>query len=620
MHTPRLVLCSWAAGTLLAASACDGCGGPKTVPFKQDAAAAPTAEVEDEPKRDAGPALSLQYDGGAAEPQVDESPIPAQSVHAVLAHDMDADGDRDALVIYQPGTDQLALALSVRGPDGFEPLRNLSDGSAPLPEGCALANATVGVLSPSKAMASAHIRCDRPTEAPEQRWWALSLGEPPRIVERFEVLPAGGRVDAKVNLAASAEDRDEDGHEDVLLEVSVQTPDMSAPATLPLVWLDRPSGLARDVREPNAHLQTLGAEAERALKRRDASALELARGVMALHAVICRESGKARLSLSGVSGVGCGRSKAAGTAAMVTALSLASRGELLQAIAAYDTLTAAGVVSTSAQRERVRKALGAMPGVPGLQLTTGPSLPPRRVRGERLPRVRFVDEARLWVDTSPPQLFDIQNAVLQPVPVPVAADPSAPPTSSGADSLLRDPSGRLAAAGIERTCDGYVVRIVDAQLAAAGGGRAVSKPLLAPQPAPGRCTSIPPGQRHENGGFRLLGWAPQGVLAARRDELRLVPLTMAGAPAGPARVLPATTPAPAPLPSGRATPDGRKYVEGSEQGVLVFSRGGKPDVQLWRSSDWDSLPGAVGDVAISPSGRQVAFVRGLRAYVLSKTP
>jgi hypothetical protein len=115
----------------------------------------------------------------------------------------------------------------------------------------------------------------------------------------------------------------------------------------------------------------------------------------------------------------------------------------------------------------------------------------------------------------------------------------------------------------------------------------------------------------------VLGWAPQGLVAASGDLLRVVPLNQFAKPAGRPIDLGTTSPLPAPIRGARITTDGTRYVIPHPEGVVVrdWRNGG---AGLWlRPADWEKVPGDVRSIAISPDGRKIALQKGSEIRLLS---
>lgn len=126
---------------------------------------------------------------------------------------------------------------------------------------------------------------------------------------------------------------------------------------------------------------------------------------------------------------------------------------------------------------------------------------------------------------------------------------------------------------------------------------------------------LPSGLERDTGGFVVLGWAPQGVVAVRGREMHLVPLTLDATSAGEPMRLAEDAPAPAPLSGGRATTGAERYALGTPLGVVVAERGGT--ARLFRPAGFAASALRTADVAISPNGRKIALVHDGRAVVLT---
>ena len=117
--------------------------------------------------------------------------------------------------------------------------------------------------------------------------------------------------------------------------------------------------------------------------------------------------------------------------------------------------------------------------------------------------------------------------------------------------------------------------------------------------------------------WAVLGWAPQGLVAGSGDLLRVVPLNAFAKPAGRPIDLSAGSPLPAPIRGSRITPDGSRYVIPHAEGVVVRDwRGGGAGLWL-RPADWNSVPGELRSIAISPDGKHVAIQKGSEIRLLS---
>jgi hypothetical protein len=591
--------------TLSAGAACSQCGEDEAprVPFKLDA-------LNDKPK-DAASAPAAPTEAGAfsfspprAAPELDGAVLPLEGVHAVLLVDLDADSDRDVIALHASdaradGVPLVSLSVALREEAGF---------SSPLPGpalelgvGCTLTTATLSTLSPSKGLSVLDASCGDDTGSTKS-YALFTLERAPRLLERLAVMAPAVDDARRVTLTISSEDVDADGHDDVAVDLALTAAELSSTATLRLPWLDRPMGIARDVREPEATFAALAQAAQNALAKQPEVAARTAAAVLALHSAVCRESQRALVMFSGAPGLTCGASKSLSRAQGTWIAANAAQGDLKRALDAYFTLTP----DDERARKAADKTLAKLAPTANVVLTPGPAVHMATTPPVHLPPARFVTESLLYVAREGGGvLYDVERAT-----------ESAAPT---ADNLVRDPSGALAVTGIERRCDGLSLRIERAPEVGTPylAGVVLARPsVLGFAPEPG-CKERPNRSVADGEGYRALGWAPQGVLMARGGEVRLIPLAIDGKAAGEPRALPFGMPRPAPLPLGRATSDASRYVLPTPFGVLVFGVTGEAP-ELWRPQGYAELSGRVGDAAISPSGRRVALSAGGRVYLLTK--
>ena len=612
---------------MCACDACDEDAGPR-VPFGVDTGG-PSAQADPSTgERPAEPAFEGRagesFPAGTRRVAIEGAPIELAEgeVRSVLAVDLDGDGDRDAMVVAS-ANDALALWHSRRDGSTFAPARSLAS-TAPLAQGCSVSEVSTRTVSDEYAVATITRACP---DGLARTVWIVSLEAQPRLRESITVLPEAGRAQGDVRIALRTGDADEDGHTDVLLDVSVipaaggagsapvagaagaagtgtASPAAGA-ATVSIAWLDRPGGLARDTAEPETSLGALAQRARESLARDPAAALAHARAALALHAALCREGGAPRIALGGSEGIACGASQGAGRAAAVATAALAKRGEVFEALAARERLGDPGFRVPAADRRAADAALGELAITDGVRVIEGPAAIVGASPDVHLPLVGFRDDDTLVVRGVAPAVYRVTDDGVTPI---------VPAETIEGDVVLTDPSGRWAVVDVQRTCEGHVLAIVRASEVVSGvvAGRPMSRPLLEPRaPPPGaQCPSdLPATAREDDGGWRIAGWAPQGVVALRRDEIRLVPLTVSAAPAGDPIVLDASTPAPAPMPAGRMSPDAAAYALATPIGIVV-RRGDRTTVLRP-----DAYTAEVDSVAVSPNGRRVAFVAAGKAHV-----
>lgn len=580
-------------------SACSSCGdGGPAVPFGLDG----SARSPDEPASDdATPEVARPAEGQAlpeGTPRVDvegAALAPGGSVRALWAHDVDGDGDRDALVV---ASGPLRVLFARRDGARFETPRVLAHADAP--EGCVISSAGLRALGSTWVIAHAEITCeDSPADARVERW-ILGTDRTPRALEHVALYSAEGRAPGEIALRFEADDRDEDGREDLVLAVSVRR---TSEASTTLTWFDRPNGLARDTSEPEHTLNERSRDGLRRLRGAPAEALARSRDVLALHETLCREPERARLQIGRSVGLSCGESNGAGRAITTVIRAHAAMGETFEALDALASLEEPGRLINDERRRYARRALAGARGTTTVTLREGPTLASGG-SGVRLSALGFIDEEHVLLRGAPARVWDLGSGETT----------QTDPTRS--DRRVVDPSGRFVVAAVYRSCEGYVLGI------SAVHGGTHSTPLLVQRDPPAGVTCPQPGlddsARRDDGGWRVLGWAPQGVVAARRDELRVIPLDLSARPAGTPETLTPGTPPPAPLPAGTASADGRFHVELRGPGVILHRVAEHAQPTLLWPEGWGAREGDVTDAAVSPSGRRVAVRRGDAVFLLSR--
>lgn len=590
----------------LSSAGCSRCSDEPRVPFKLNPVAEPAHAVDKnaDAVADASSARAEAFAAAVDEPLLDQQKLALKGVRALLETDLDSDGDRDVLALSEDETQRVRLFSALREPGGFAPAVGVS-GFAELPTtGCKLSVARFVPLSSTKAALALELVCTDPSAqlAPYSSLSLLSLEAVPRVHERLDVIARTDAGAPLLTLSPHSVDADGDGHDDVALTVSGAG--AVEPDAIELVWLDRPSGLVRDLREPEATLSAWAAAAQSLVAKTPAQALARAELALGLSRAVCRESGTPAIALSGAPGVPCGALKSSGSLLVTMVSAHAKQGELRAAFDADRALRRAEPRPSERALEQAHAALLKLPAEPGVTLRRGPQVEPVRSPRLHLPSARFVGESTLYVHRLSPALFDLASG-----------EESAAPSAS--DQLMRDPGGQLIASAIERTCEGYAVRIERAPPRGSDytPGSALANAVIAPAASAPGCTRS--STRPDDGGYSVLGWAPQGLVAVRGSELRVVPLSSSGAPAGPARVLAPDAPRPAPLPSGAATADGARYVEATPYGVLVYGPS-STRVELWRPEGYSAIAKGPLEASISPSARRVALVAGTDVYFLER--
>ncbi len=545
--------------------------------------AAPPAFTPREGERFVGGTRQIAVEGLAL-PDVDQT-------HALLAIDLDGDGDRDALFVrVDAARDVVGVSVALREGGAFR-----VRASAPLAlEGCTLESATLRHPSPSSFVAEAVARCTTaggpstggPSGESRTHRWILSNEEAPRVR-----LITSTRGETAIDFAFV--DLDEDGHEDVRATLRV------AERELTLRFLDRPGGLALDRAEPAASVRAAMRES------REAGG--------ALARATCRgEDATLRLG-PGAWGLDCPEELlAAGRLARDDAL--LRDGRLVDALLAVDV---GGSVSTEAL-----DAVAA-PGVTMRRIPYAyrgePSLDARHValaflttESERT-EAEHDESERTEAEHDESEHGGAERGESEPAEVELTA--ALRVEGASVDRVDRDGATRPADALPPpiRSGDRSPWVVVRAQPRGCGAMLSLARFEGGTLGAP-REVALDVACAQEGGALRVLGWAPQGVLAADLERRVVLPLTADGLAAGAPVSLDADAPWPAPARGGRITPDGERWILERAEGVLVFEAG---RVALWRPEGWAEGPPPAA-AAISADGREIAVLRGDSLWVLTR--
>lgn len=530
-----------------------------------------------------------------------EIELGGEPIRAFAEGDLDGDGDRDVIAV---GSGTAAngprVVVALREGVALGAWRELAT-MPPLDPGCTVEHASIRVLGASRLAARADVACPADEQGAVRvlHAFAISARGPVRLLERF-VLDARARGDRVERMELRAEDRDRDGHEDLLVDVELFAEGTEAAADLTLTWFDRPAGLARDSSEPEARIAALADAARSALRRRPEQARGMAARAVALWEALCREGGRPRLELGGQAGIQCGRSSGAARAYAVLAQASARTGNVLAAIAAAEALDSGALLVREVERAAVRAALERIASATS-PIAEGPVAHAPSDRSPRLSALAFLDEERVLIRGPEPRVVRLPGGAEEP------ADPEE------VSLALADPSRRHRVLEIERRCEGTVLVIAPVDPTADLPG-ARSSALLAARRAPRGlpCPDLTAEVRADDDGWRVLGWAPQGVLAARSTELRLVPLDVEGRAVGVPRIIEPKEAAPAPIAPGHATRDVRYWAYANGWGLVLIDLGPARAIRFLRPQGWSPAEGSAIDVAVSPSGRRIAWVAGGR--------
>lgn len=496
------------------------------------------------------------------------------ALHAILTQDLDGDEDRDALVLGLTGEGELALAMARRQGNAFR-TRELAAVTPRAAIGeqaslCAVEHAVIRLLSEQWAHAEAALRCGEPGEGaaagdeptdpvPVAAHFFIEVGAgTPRVKERF--LAARGLA-----LTPELGDLDEDGHPDFMLHLAGPH---GLSVDLPLK--DRAAGLILD---PEPALALLGERleaAEGAVASDPTGAAEQAGQLVGWNRLLCRDFDPEVPEAFHVGDQGGLRCPAAARAGRLDLVARLRAGDFVGAIELLDRMSQSERTSAMAS-DAALAALG-----PVREQALRVTELSRRGGGALV----FRNDATVALLDEPPVRFALPGGERAP-------DPGVP--------AVIDPSGELSAR-LERRCAG-----VELAITGAFDPSVRTRSLVVDEPAPAPCQGSPDDGSHP---WRLLGWAPQGLVLGAPGRRRVVPV-VAGPQIEATDELGLTTPPPAPLRGPRITPSGAIWILESPLGVMRYE-GAR--MKLWWPPDWPlgERPAAI---AISPDGTRVAIRR-----------
>ena len=569
-----------AALAFVVAFAMSACSGRKQVPFGlEDAgtdATAPSTDTGETAERPVG----VSFGPDQVEVPVAASTFVLKSGYALAALDIELDGREPVdAVVASADREQIevhavfarGLSVASRRVDAFS-----------MPSGCAQPRAQAHPLSTSLLEVRVELACETGTRTDS---WLLTIEPQPRSRERITMFPPNDSSKAPMTLSLRVEDRDTDGYEDLVAQVEIDG------LTIPLTWLDRPGGFARDSSEPEATFQERADAAWSLIRANPGEAAKTSSAIIAAFRALCSEAGSARIGLSGSKGLQCDRSPATARAVSVATAASIRKGELVRALELQRWWESVGGRLNAEERELVQAAWRAA--------NAGQAVSWRLVDSEQSQTsLHFRDDDTLVVDCRAPRAIDLvtgrKTRLVRSEVVPPALDPE----------------GRFAARGVRSTCAGF-----EAEVAPIGSKQ--THRISIDRRSDDKPCSLAVDRPASLFEWAVLGWAPQGLVAASGDVLRIIPLNAFAKPAGQPIDLEPGSPLPAPIRGARITTDGTRYVIPHRQGVFVrdWRKGGSG---LWlRPSDWSQVPGELRSLAMSPSGRRAAVQKGSDIRVLT---
>ncbi|NOQ83894.1 MAG: hypothetical protein GQ551_07785 [Myxococcales bacterium] len=562
----------------LAGALLGGCSSRKQVPFGlQDAGATAVPEGEEAA---AELPVGTTFEANQVEVPVAESTLVLEVGYALAALELDLDGSEpsDALVV---SADPQEVRLQAAYPRGLDVTARTVD-SFLVPSHCVEPSAEIRQLSASLA----GVRVDHTCETGKRtNFWLVTIEAQPRVRERITVLPPNDRSKAPIEIELRVEDRDADGYDDVVANVRIGETDV------PLAWLNRPGGFARDASQPEATLKELADSAWDSLDSDLRRAKQRALAVVGAFVALCRESGAARIGLSGTHGLQCQQSPATARAVSVAMTAAIRRGSFVRALELQRWWEGTATQPTPEERELVQAAWR--------KAKAGTTVTWRIIGREASPASLYFRGAdTLIVDGRAPRAIQLSTGSESRLP------------EADIMPAVRDPDGRFAVRSVRMTCAGF-----EAEVGPIRGKQTHRVPIE--RRASNAPCKTPIDRAASVFEWAVLGWAPQGLVVASGDLLRVVPLNAFAKPAGSPIDLRTGSPLPAPIRGARITADGSRYVIPHPEGIVVRDwRGGGAGLWL-RPADWNAVPGELRSIAISPDGRHVAVQKGSEIRLLT---
>lgn len=549
-----------------------GCSRDRQVPFglepSLDAPAEPTTEVPAEPT-----VGEVYPPGEQLTLNVGEAAHAFSSGHALasLPLDLDEDGALD-LFYLRADAQRTELGIALQRTQHLDP-RGVAE--FVVPDECQDARGTLSVLNAKMVLATVEHVCP---DGERETYWLATVEAQPRIRERITLLPPTEANPTAISLTIAAADQDQDGHDDVVVTFVV------GGMQVPVTWLDRPGGFARDTHQPEQALHERAQEAAKSTVGADA--MKRAREVLSAFETLCREGGDARVGFSGTQGIQCKDSEGAGVAAAVLVRALVRQNKFFEAHRVMEWFTHPDVNVPTAELDKVRA-------------TWKKARTPAKVKWESVDTesseatLWFQDAITLRVGGARPREIDLRSKTRTSIRRPDGVPP------------VHDPSKRFGVRQVLRTCNGYEAEIQSLT----GQAKRRSRALLVQEPQPSPCSPLKE-RKSSPDEWQVLGWAPQGLVAFRGTRLRVVPLDTTARPAGqPIDLQPDGLP-PAPLAGAAVTPTGSHHVLATRDGLLLRQLGRNAKAIWIRPSDWDSVAGDVRNVALSPDATLIAVRKG----------
>ena len=523
---------------------------------------------------------------------------PEGKVFAVgLAGDFDGDGRTDAMAIVRsaeaPDLGEVWVYLGSAG--GGSGVRVGGPPSATFDPSCSSTDRLVRTGAHA-VLAELAVVCAEQAASFPWRWIGIVSAEAaPRLRASALVVDPDGAPTLTVD--AETSDFDKDGHDDLLLRVTLEgggAPFEPGPKLSAIVkWLDRSAGMSREADEPEASLHAIALTAmARAAKPKDAASVPLlVHQARALYVALCAEGGTPRLTrVMGDHPIQCGSSHALEELTLAETRAYATLGDPLRAAGALDS---GGLFPATRTATRVTDAQGWVAKLAPVSLATALRTVLAVPLSEHGPTPTW---GALAFEPSGTLLVRTPSGVARVDPV--SGDESDASGVTAWKSQVLSPDGASRLLSIIDHCDGFALR---ATIATVADGR--EKEVLLPiAPHIGaRCD----GTRGLAVRILPVAWGALGleVIAAGFPAL-VAPDLLRAAPLAQPLGQPVTSGAP-------RSPDGKTLVVPTTEGILVVGS----RARLLRAKELEGAYGELYDCVVSNDASRVACVRGGRAFV-----
>ncbi len=517
---------------------------------------------------------------------------------AGITGDFDGDGRTDAMTVVRSVTppDLGEVWLFAGSANGVGPgVRRGAPPPATLDPSCSPTEKLVRIGRHAALVELGTVCAERAGSFPWRWIGVVSTDATPRLHASLLVVDPEGAPALTVD--AEAADFDQDGHDDLLLRVTLEgggAPFEPGPKVAAAVkWLDRSAGMSREPDEPEASLHALATTAmARAAKPKDAASVPLlVHQARALYVALCNEGGAPRLTrVMGDHPIQCGAIRALEELTLAETRAYVTLGDPLRAAAALDS---SGLSSAARTATRVAEAQGWIEKLapPSLATTLRAVLAiPLSEHGRTL----------AWG----PLAFEPSGKLLVRTPAGVArVDPATGDESDATGvaawrSEVVSPDGASRLTSVFDPCDGFALR---ATVTKTRGGDATTL-LLPVGPRTGtRCeaargtpvTALP------------VAWGALGLeVIASGFPLLVSPDLSRAVPLAQRLGQPTTSGAP-------RSPDGKTLVVPTTEGILVLGS----RARLFRAKELEGAYGELYDCTVSDDAARVACIRGGSAFV-----